>query len=349
MSAEATDAFLTRVKSIEDRAKPLYGNTAFGEVNSKLSTVEAQIHELPASIQQVRSRGYVFKNYLERKAEVLSQQWVDVKLRVATAMGDHSNQLRPQTYLLERRIQSLRSNRSEPELVGVDSAISDLQSRIEAATNSLEGMYRPLAENVHQTMDQVKEISWVLDQTDSATFRLYPSEGVVSAVKAQWLTSEDEGPKGILYLTDERLLFEQNEEIATKKTLFITTQKQKIQELKWEAALGEVESVKASERGGRILGIGKKELLEFEFAPGAPVHSMVLRLEADSDNWQALIGHARSGEIAGERTIQKEKAAIEAARSAPTKCTTCGARITQPVVKGMNEIKCEYCGALMRL
>jgi DNA-directed RNA polymerase subunit RPC12/RpoP len=40
---------------------------------------------------------------------------------------------------------------------------------------------------------------------------------------------------------------------------------------------------------------------------------------------------------------------VQAARAAPTKCSVCGATITQVVVKGMTEIKCEYCGNIIRL
>jgi hypothetical protein len=189
----------------------------------------------------------------------------------------------------------------------------------------------------------------VLDEVDGATFKLYPGEGVVSAVKAQWMTSEKEGPKGIFYLTDERVLFEQEEEIATKKVLFIATEKQKVQKLQWEVALSQVEAATASEKGGAILGIGKKEILDLRFGSSARVRSAILRLEADSDAWQALIGRVKSGDIAGERTAPKDKTVVEAARAAPTQCTVCGATITQAVVKGMAEIKCEYCGTVIRL
>ena len=50
------------------------------------------------------------------------------------------------------------------------------------------------------------------------------------------------------------MLFEQKEEIATKKMLFITTAKEKVQELKWQAAIGQVVEAKASEEGGGLSG-----------------------------------------------------------------------------------------------
>jgi predicted nucleic acid-binding Zn-ribbon protein len=349
VTAQPKDAFLDRVLSIEERVRSLHDSIAFSDSNRELAEMEAQITDLPASIREIRTRGYVFKNYLERKADVLEKELAELRPRITQSIDEYHRDLSQEAGALSQRIVGLRYSRSETALAATESAISSLESRVQAAKGSVESMYAQLKENAEQTADQVKEISWALDQIDKATFSLYPSEGLISASEAQWLTNDDEGPKGILFLTDERVLFEQQEEIATKKRLFITTERQKIQELKWQAALGLLELAKASERGGRFLGIGKKELLELEFAEDAKIGNVLLRMKTDSDAWQALIGRAKSQDIAGERTVQKDQTLVEAARAAPTKCTNCGATITQAVVKGMTEIKCEYCGAVMRI
>ena len=349
MSTEPVDEFLKRVEAVEDRFRSMQDDIALRWVNDALGDIDTALRDLPASIQQARSRGYVFKSYLEKKADVLAQQWAELRPRVMSAVDERSRELRYQSDLFQQRLPFLRPNRSEVELATAESALSDLESRVRATKGSIEGMYNALQGNLRQTTDQVKEMVWVLDQVDGATFKLYPGEGVASAVKAQWMTSEKEGPKGIFYLTEERVLFEQKEEVATKKVLFIATEKQKLQELKWEAPLSQIESARASEKGGAILGIGKKEILEFDFGSSVKVRSALLRLEADSDAWQALIGRTKSGDIAGERTAPKDKTAVEVARAAPTKCNVCGATITQAVVKGMTEIKCEYCGTVTRL
>jgi hypothetical protein len=349
MSTEPADEYLGKVASLESRLQSLYDDVRLNNVNDDLGQVDAWLHDLPAAIQQVRSRGYVFKNYLEKKAQVMAGQWDELRPRVTADLSGHAAELSIEADGARWHVSSLRETRDESRLASAESAVADLESRIGAARRALEGTYGPLKENTRQSTDQVKEIVWTLDQVDGATFKLYPGEGVISAVKAQWMTSEKEGSKGILYLTEERVLFEQKEEIATKKVLFIATEKQKVQGLKWESPLSQIESAQASEKGGAILGIGKKEILEFDFGSSVRVRSAILRLEADSDTWQALIGRVKSGDIAGERTVPKDKAAVEAARAAPTKCNVCGATITQPVVKGMTEVKCEYCGTVIRL
>ena len=58
------------------------------------------------------------------------------------------------------------------------------------------------------------------------------AEAPLMATEAEWERDGEEGPDGTLYLTDQRLLFEQNEEIATEKLFgLITTKKETRREL----------------------------------------------------------------------------------------------------------------------
>ena len=75
--------------------------------------------------------------------------------------------------------------------------------------------------------------------------------------------------------------------------------------------------VKTSEKGF----MGRKQLLDLTFASEADLSGAQLRLiGADNEDWAALIGRVKSGEIANERSRPKDEAAVEAARTAPTKC-----------------------------
>ena len=44
-----------------------------------------------------------------------------------------------------------------------------------------------------------------------------------------------------------------------------------------------------------------------------------------------------------------DQAAVEKVRSAPTACPYCGGAITTQIVRGMDSIKCEFCGKLIRI
>ena len=349
MTAEPKDIYLEKLTSLENRYRSLMDDVAFSSINGDLGRIDAMLRELPELVKQARSRGYAFKNYLEGKANVLAQQWPPLRSSTAQSVENQSRELRYEANALGQRVAPLRSYRNEYELPSVESAVNNFESRVRAADMSLKGLYRPFHDNLAQAVEQVKGVLWTLDQVDAATFRLFPTEALVGAIRAQWMTSEKEGPKGILFLTDSRLLFEQKEEIATKKILFIATEKQKVQGLKWAVALGQIEFAQAAEKGGAFLGIGKKEIFELRFDHSADLAGALLRLDGDSETWNALMGRVKSGDIEGERAIAKSQAAAEALRAAPTKCPTCGATFTQPIMKGMTELRCDYCNAVVRL
>jgi hypothetical protein len=225
-------------------------------------------------------------------------------------------------------------------------AVEALEQKIEGAHSAVSAMYDGLQTNVNQTKSQIEEIGWLLDQLDQASFKLHPAEDPVAACTAQFLETNKEGPRGVLYLTDERLIFEQKEKKAKKKILFIATEKETVQELILSIPVGQIEKVETSQKGF----LGRKEMLALQFAPEADLSSALLRLRgADNEAWAALIGRVQSGEIAKERSRPKEAAVLETIRDVPTKCSTCGATIEMEIVRGMRELTCEYCGSVIRI
>jgi len=334
------------ISDLESRLQSLRRAALLTELNDDLEDLDTALSELPLAIEQLRSRGYVFKGYLENKARVLQEQWDDIRQRVVSEIDRRSRDLSRELERVEREVSRLHSGSSMAAVNSAQRAVAALADRIEAAEDAIEGMFDKLERNVSQTEDQIAHVNWMLDQIDAASFRLYPNEAPIEAVEAQWLTDGKEGPKGILYLTDHRLLFEQKEEIAKKKILFITTEKELVQELRLEVPVGQIQEVQESEKGFLF---AKKELLDLAFSGDAPYPSARFVLKGDSEAWKVLIGRVLSGEIDKERTTPPEEAPAAPPKEIPTHCPTCGALITQEIVKGMVSITCEYCGTVIRL
>lgn len=315
------------------------------DVHNDMGDIETALSLLPAEIEELRTRGYVFRSFLERKVDVLTKQWEETHDRVSREVSRRVRELEREADEAESALRQAMSGRAS-QVARAETAISTLERKVEAAQSAIRAMYETLRQNVNQTRSQVEEIRWLLDQIDEASFQLYPAEDPVAACRAQYMETKKKGPKGVLYLTDERLIFEQKEEKATKKVLFITTEKEKIQQLIFAVPIGQVEEVKASDKGF----LGRKEMLELRFAPEADLSGATLRLHGvENEEWAGLIGRVKSGEIAKERTRPKDEAVVEAARAAPTKCPTCGATLDVEIVRGMREITCEYCGTVIRL
>ena len=312
---------------------------------NRMADIETTFSLLPTEIEELRTRGYVFRSFLENKVNVLAEQWEEVQGRVSREVGRRTRELEREADEAESALQQAMSGRAS-QVARAEAAINTLEHKARAAQSAVDAMYETLEENVDQSHSQVEQIRWLLDQVAEASFQLYPAEDPVAACRAQYMETKKGGPEGVLYLTDERLIFEQKEEIATKKILFITTDKETVQEFIFAVTIGQIEEVKASDKGFR----GRKEMLELRFAPEADLSGATLRLlGAENEKWAGLIGRVKSGEIAKERTRPKDEAVVEAARAAPTKCPTCGATLDVEIVRGMREITCEYCGTVFRL
>ena len=337
----------TRAKldGLQDQLGNLQESLLLTGVYDDMGDIETALSLLPVEIEKLRTRGYVFRSFLENKVGVLSEQWEKAQDRVSNAVSRRQRELERESDAAESALQQATSGRAT-QVARAESAISTLERKVSAAQSAVRAMYDSLEQNVNQTRSQVEQIGWLLDQIDEASFQLHPVEDPVTASRAQYMETKKKGPEGILYLTDERLIFEQKEEIATKKVLFIATEKEKVQELIFEVTVGQIEEIKSSQKGF----LGRKEMLELLFAPEADLSGATLRLHgADNEEWAGMIGRVKSGEIAKERTQPKDEAAVEAVRAAPTKCPTCGATLSVEIVRGMREITCEYCGSVIRL
>ena len=334
-----------KLDELQDRLGDLQESLLLTSAHSNMGDLETALSLLPAEIEELRTRGYVFRSFLENKINVLAKQWEEMDSRVSREVSRRQRELEREADVAESALRQAMSGRAS-QVSRAESAIETLERKVRAALSAVEAMYGALQQNVNQTRSQVEQIRWLLDQVDEACFQLYPAEDPVTACKAQYMETKKEGPEGVLYLTDGRLIFEQKEEKATKKILFITTEKEKVQQLIFEVPIGQIEEVKSSQKGF----LGRKEMLELLFAPEADLSGATLRLRgADNEEWAGLIGRVKSDEIVKERTRPKDEATVEAARAAPTKCPTCGATLSVEIVRGMREITCEYCGTVIRL
>jgi chromosome segregation ATPase len=344
-SRSVSEESQAQLQALQDQLGELQDALLLASVQDSLGEMQTTLTLLPTEIEKLRSRGYVFRSFLERKVEVLTAQWEETSQQVSREVSRHSRALQREADEAERAVNQAMGG-GTVNISRAQAAVEALEHKVEGARSAVRAMYDTLRQNVNQTKSQVEQIKWALDQLDQASFQLHPAEDTVAACKAQFMETKKEGPEGVLYLTDERLIFEQKEKRATKKVLFIATEKETVQELIFAVPVGQIEKIQASQKGF----LGRKEMMELLFTPEADWSGVSIRLRgADNEEWAGLIGRVKSGEIAKERTRPKEEAVMETARSAPTQCPTCGAALDVEIVRGMRQITCEYCGTVIRL
>jgi len=348
IAKSASEETRAKLEDLQDTFNDLQESLLLTGARNNMEEVGTKLSLLPSKIEQLRTRGYAFRSFLENKVQVLTEKWEQTRASVSREIDKRTRELERESDETEGVLRQAVASAREAAVSRAESAVGALESKVRAADSAIEAMYNTLQQNVNQTSAQVEEIEWLLDQIDEACFELHPAEDPVMACEAEYMETEKEGPKGILYLTDERLIFERKEDVATKKVLFITTQKETVHELLLEVPVGQIEEIKAQDKKKFL---GRKEMLELLFAPEADFSGATFRLHggAKNEDWDALIGRVKSGEIDKERSHPKDEAVVEAARSAPTKCPTCGAALPAEIVRGQREITCEYCGSVVRL
>jgi hypothetical protein len=319
-------------------------------VSDALENLTGDIDSLPGKIEAVRERGYAFASYLEHKANVMASQWMTLRSQILDALHQEAQRLQSEVGRLRMPMQMAEGMRGNPAALGgqlpnLDRALDSVESALRAAQSRLEAMYSTLENDTSTTLKQLEDITWYLDQWDEASFDALAEEALFLAAKAEWVEkgkSKDD-PDGIVYLTDQRLIFEQKE--TTGKTLGLFGGK-KVQELEWSIPLHQIEGVTAENKGL----FGGKDMLNFTLGQGAPFLTLVIEVKGGvaSKFWAAQIQRMISGKTDDERAIQPDEETLEAIRNAPTACPSCGGTLPM-LVAGERQVECPYCGTIIRV
>jgi hypothetical protein len=89
--------------------------------------------------------------------------------------------------------------------------------------------------------------------------------------------------------------------------------------------------------------------IDIGFETGAQVRSAHFHIWQDCSLWQGLINRVRTKDFDKDRAIEIDQVEVDKVKSAPTQCPSCGGKIDQVILKGMDSITCSFCGQMIRL
>jgi predicted Zn-ribbon and HTH transcriptional regulator len=349
--AGLSEEMVERLGALDDKLDALRDAVTMSDPQHEVDRIDDDITQLAEQVIRVRERGYRYKSYLERKVKTLQDKWRQAEPVVRRELRNAESELVPAYDNLAQQRGGIE-RRGASQLTSFEREVDDLQARVSTADAKIESAYSGVRSTLQQTQQQVREVDWLLDQIEQASFDLLAGENPIQAVEAKWWRDgKKQGPEGILYLTDQRLLFEQKEQVATKKVLFVATEKETIQELLIEAPVGAVSTVTTADRG---IG-GHQDHIEVEFREGDYAGAHFHLHGQESEMWVSLIKRVLNGEIErekyyaeGEDAAAEQATLDEALASAPSSCPSCGAPFDAQLVKGQRQLECEYCGMVAR-
>jgi hypothetical protein len=341
------------LKALQTKIGWLQESVRLNSTRDAIEDLQTKVNGLPQRIGNLRTQGYVFDKDLEERAKTFIASWAKLQPSLTSQVNSQSNLLIAALRPIETQLPQLVSASSNPAaarplLTSIQSAVDSLEDKVSATEKSINGMYDEFDRQVYELTKLLVDIEFLLTQIAEASFQLIPTESGLAAVKAVWCkqVKEQKGdPEGILFLTDQRIIFEQKEEMVTKKVLFIATEKQKVQQLQWDVPVQLVEKVETSKQGL----LKNEDHIEIRFASGAPREFVHLHIWQDCAYWQGLINRAKIKDFDKTRAVAVDQSAVDKVKAAPSQCPSCGANINAVVLRGMDTIKCEYCGFVIRL
>jgi chromosome segregation ATPase len=348
--AEQLQSELNRLEFELDR---LRSDARLTGIRDSVEDLQTTVQGLDRRIRALREQGYAFEKELENRAEDFEQDWAEIAPNIESQISRESRNLELTLRPLEREAADLIGSTKSassllPRVKSLASRLESLENQAEAAEQSIRGMYDQFQAEINQTINHLKDVEWTLTELSEANFQLLATESAILAVKAAWARGgkkDKDNPEGVLYLTDQRLLFEQKEKVATKKVLFIATEKELVQELLWEIPVELIQEIKSSDAGFLKRG----DYLELKFDSRADLDTAQIRIWQPGEIWVSLINRAKAREFDQNRAIALDQEAVEKVQEAPTQCESCGGAIDQVVLRGMDTITCEYCGTVIRL
>lgn len=348
--ATAASALQADVNRIRQRFASLESSAQLSDLYQAIGHLDGRLAQLPLEMDELRRRGYVHAGQLEDRIAASDEQWDSTRPQVERALQQQVSRI-SSDLAQTNRVVALMSVARPDSVQKADAEVQGLDQRIGAARRAVSGLYDAIAEEIDEIDDALDRVDWMLDEFEASTIELRDTEAPLAAAEAEWHENGESGPEGILFLTDQRLLFEHQEEVATKKVLgLIATETEQIQELRLAIEIADVEEIADLEEKSGFLGMGKDEILELVLSANAPVSRARFHLEKqDSTEWALLMKRVKNREIDEDRAeafIEEAASADQMALTFPTQCPQCFAPVPTPP-RGVTSVTCDFCGSVI--
>lgn len=341
------------ISTLQSKIGQLQEGVRLKTARDAVEDLQTKVNGMAQRLAGLRQRGYVFEKELEPQAAGFVKQWQGLYPSIQQQVNVQAAQLQAALRPLEAQMTQLGGLRNNPMaarplVASLKAAVATLEGQVSAAERTIAGMYDRFSNEVSKADRQLSDIEQLLADLAEASFPLLPTEAGIASVKAVWCKmgkEQKDDPEGVLFLTDQRLIFEQKEKVTTKKVLFVATEKQKVQALQWEVPVALVDRVQTSKQGL----MKNEDHIEIRFVSGAPREVVHLHIWESCDQWQALIQRAKAKEFDKDRAIAIDQSEVDKVKAALSQCPSCGANLNQVILRGQDTLKCEYCGYVIRL
>lgn len=294
-----TDAFGIERSRINNDLRTLQNNITEQSLLGDVTSLATQIQNLPTQIQDIRQRGYKYAGDLEQAVATFIKQWPDVEADARYRAQRRSQRIGWDIQDLQETINRLNNldaasaqtwtTRLNGELSRIRDEITEAHRQISQAGGTIPDQVKAIADRLSTIQEYMKHVS-------EASFPFNSGEAVYMAVEAKWQKGNDkkDNPEGVFYVTNQRLIMEQNE----KKGGFAGIGGNKVQGLAFETPLTGLQAVSSENKGF----LGNVDLVHLRFGSGGPAAETVIEVKHVKADWFASqLQRAMRGDFEKER------------------------------------------------
>lgn len=277
-----------RVENLRAKIDALVKAVALNDGADNISRLERESTMLRQHIQTLEGKGYTALPELDALGNAVTAAIAKVKPIVEQRMSAYREALADE--LLDVQ-ESATVGTDEAALAAAENAASALEEQIRNVGRDLDDLAAPLSKAVNDLDRHLSLIQHGVEQWEGFTGQRESGESVILAADAEWIagSGRDEAPDGTLYLTNRRLIFEQDEKVGKRLGLFGGKQ---VREVEWAIDLSGIGGLKAQNAGL----LGGKDMLYFSHS--GREYTLEVKGRASNDDWAAYIERVKSGAFA---------------------------------------------------
>lgn len=284
------------LENLRQQFTELQGKATLSEITSEIKEVDKTNGNIAKLLQSLGAAGYHFTNAAQERATQAQSAWQAIAESVPTQVSNAIVSIQPLLQQLNTQLSQASAAVSSPPIFNtlaknVDASAQAVQAKIEEAVSHVRAGYEGAKESLETLESHLESVAWSLEQFKESGIELAGGEGVFIASKAEWAQTGkgSDDPDGFLYVTNQRIIFEQSEKKGKFLGLFGG---KKVQNELWSVALSQITSL-ATERKG-IIG-GKAMLTLSTTHTDYPTLPIEIKGGFGNEHMKAIIEQAKLG------------------------------------------------------
>ncbi len=301
ISEEAAAELAVKINQLKQTLEGLTERLELPDLTEAVESLIDDVKKLPEKLREIRDRGFLFEVELENKVDELVRQQNELEDQLKAVIEKHIPILRETVDQAKQQFANLENHTAlaqQKHIPNIENLLTESGEKLDAAAGPITELRDKLSTAISQINSRFYQINWMMEQKEEASFDFQPNEAVFLAAKAEWVATGKgkQDPDGILFLTDQRMIFEQKEKVGKKLGMFGGKEEQ---EVEWEFPISAIEGVETENKGL----LGGKDMLHLTLGAESRYPKITLEVKGGADNkfWAEQIQRVVSGAINSDR------------------------------------------------